>query len=71
MFCGEFSLLSRVKDLWQRKLPTESHRKIWKDFETILNMRANICQVGLALMQIVWHANGNSRVQNSKNFIAT
>ena len=34
-------------------------------------MRANVCQVGLALLQIVWHANGNSRVQNSKKFIAS
>ena len=71
MVLREFSLLGRVKDLWQRKLPTESHQKIWKNFEMILNMRANVCQVGLALMQIVWHANGNSRVQNSKKFIAT
>ena len=47
---------------WQRKLPTEAHKEKWRDFEKILNIRANCGLLiffftnSLQFIQNNWHA---------------
>ena len=63
------NLLREAAKLWRRKLPTESHKIMWKRYERILNLRANITFLSLAIMQILWHIRGHSRVKRSKEFL--
>ena len=62
------NMLRSAKRLWRRKLPTKSHKEMWKKFEKILNLRANLTFITLALMQIIWHLRGHARVKRSLDF---
>ena len=51
--------LRLMKMYWQRKLPTEAHKEKWRDFEKILNIRANC---GLLIFVIT---NAQQFIQNN------
>ena len=43
---------------------------MWSGFERILNFRSLICQFSLGLTQIFWYAQGNSRADNSLQYVS-
>ena len=44
----------KVKVCWACDMPTELHKEKWKDFESKLNMRANLAMFMQALANMIW-----------------
>ena len=58
--------LNKVKEVYRRKLPTESHRRAWKNFERILMYRTSLAMLSGTLYDIFGYIAGSTRVQMSR-----
>ena len=41
-----------LKKIWQMVLPTETHKKIWKNFKVILDMKNNFCAIFYCISEL-------------------
>ena len=60
-----------VKTLTLRSLPTDAHRKHWKDWLGVLYVRAYFCLLTDFIFMTVEYAIGSNRASLSREFLET
>ena len=64
------SSLKSLKVLNERKMPTEAHRRVWMDFEQVLDKRARVMFCALTVLNLARYCTNNMRVDLSEKYIA-
>ena len=69
--CQKLKQIGReLQALWKRRLATEAHKKLWADFEQILNIRATLWTTNGVLVNLIWFFSPNWTITKGYAFIA-
>lgn len=58
------------RTIWKTKLPTEMQKQVWKEFDNVLNYRANLVQALIVVQNFVWYFFDRQRYMESEEYLA-